>query len=187
MPHDYEIGIFIHIIGVFALAGASAISFSTFSMMRRAKTVQEVRVWASLGRIISQYQVFPASALVLILSGGFLVDKLRYEWSDGWIGWSLLAVVCSVAVGLALITPRMKAIGMAAGPAPDGPVPAALTDQLNDPILFGAIHGNLMVTLAILWDMSTRPGGIQAFLAIVLLAAIGAGSAYPMYQRQQKR
>lgn len=54
MPEDYQIGLFIHLLGVFVLGAATGTSFATFSMMRRAKTVQEVRVWGGLGRILSQ-------------------------------------------------------------------------------------------------------------------------------------
>jgi NADH:ubiquinone oxidoreductase subunit 6 (subunit J) len=77
MPHGWEIGLFIHIIDVFALGGAVFVSFATFSMMRRAKTVQEVRVWARLGRVLSQYYVLPACAVVLILSGAYQRQRQR--------------------------------------------------------------------------------------------------------------
>jgi hypothetical protein len=185
MPEDYQVGLFIHLFGVFALGAATGTSFATFSMMRRAKTVQEVRVWGGLGRILSQYHMAPAAALVLILSGAYLVDKFNREWTDGWIGFSTIAVLAAVAVGYALITPRMKAIGASAGPAPDGPLPAALSERLGDPILFGAIHGNLMISLAIIWNMTTKPGEVGALLSLIVLGGLGWAAAYPLYQRQQ--
>ncbi len=188
MPHGYEIGLFIHILGVVTLAAAIALGFAAFSMMRRATTVQEVRVWGGIGRILSQYYVSSVAALVILLSGGYVISKLDplYSWSDGWIMWSLIALIVAVAGNLAVITPRMKAVGAAAGPAPDGPVPASVTEKLSDPALFAAIHGNMMLFIAIVWNMTTKPGGVGAFLAIVILGAIGAASAFPMYQRQQK-
>jgi hypothetical protein len=186
MPHDYEWGLFFHLIGVFALGGAVFVSFAVFSMMRRASTVQEVRVWAGLGRILSQYFVIPAAALELLLSGAYLLDNVNFDWTDGLIGWSVIALVVATAVGFGVITPRMKEIGMAAGPAPDGPVPAAVTSKLSDPILFGAIHMNLMLALGIIWNMTTKPGGVGSFLALVIFAAIGIAAAYPMYARQQR-
>jgi hypothetical protein len=187
MPEGYEFGLFIHLLGVFALGAATGTSFATFSMMRRAKTVQEVRVWGGLGRIMSQYHVAPAAALVLILSGAYLVSEFDLEWTDGWIGFSTIAVIAAVAVGYVLITPRMKEIGSTAGPAADGPVPASITDRLADPILFGAIHGNLMISLAIIWNMTTKPGAFGALAALVILASLGWAAAYPLYQRQQQR
>ena len=186
MPHDYEWGLFFHLLGVFALGGAVLISFAVFSMMRRAATVQEVRTWGGLGRILSQYFVIPAAALELLLSGAYLVDKFNFDWTDGWIGWSVIALVAATAVGFAVITPRMKQIGMAAGPAPDGPVPAAISSKLNDPILFGAIHMNLMLAIGIIYNMTTKPGGVGSFFALVILGALGAAAAYPLYQRQQR-
>jgi hypothetical protein len=186
MPEDYEFGLFVHLLGVFALGGSVMVSFATYSMMRRAKTVQELRVWGTLGRILSQYHIIPAAALLLLLSGAYLVDQFNFEWTDGWIGWSALALIAATANGYATITPRLKAIGGAVGPAPAGPVPQSITDKLNDPILFAAIHGNLMAALAIIWNMTTKPGGVGALLAIVILAGLGVAAAYPLYARQQR-
>jgi hypothetical protein len=188
MPEGYEVGLFIHILGVATLAGAIALGFATFSMMRRASSVQEVRVWGGIGRILSQYFVFPAAALVILLSGGYIISKLDplYSWSDGWVIWSVIALIVATAGGFLIVTPRMKAIGAAAGAAPDGPVPANVTEKLSDPAIFAVMHGNMMIFIAIVWNMTTHPGGVGAFLAIVILAAIGVASAYPMYQRQQK-
>jgi hypothetical protein len=186
MPHDYEWGLFFHLLGVFALGGAVLVSFATFSMMRRAATVGELRTWGGLGRILSQYFVIPAAALELLLSGAYLVDKFNLEWTDGWIGWSVIALVAATAVGFAVITPRMKQIGAAVDPAPDGPVPSSITSKLNDPILFGAIHMNLMLAIGIIYNMTTKPGGVGSFLALVILGALGAAAAFPLYQRQQR-
>jgi hypothetical protein len=186
MPHDYEWGLFFHLLGVFALGGAVLVSFATFSMMRRAATVGELRTWGGLGRILSQYFIIPAAALELLLSGAYLVDKFNLEWTDGWIGWSVIALVAATAVGFAVITPRMKQIGAAVGPAPDGPVPSSITSKLNDPILFGAIHMNLMLAIGIIYNMTTKPGGVGSFLALVILGALGAAAAFPLYQRQQR-
>ncbi len=185
MPESAEIGIFLHILGVFGLGGATAISLVVFSMARRAQTTQELRHWMGLGALLGKYYVFPAAGLFLLLTGGYLVDKVHEDWGTGWIGISALALIAAVAVGFFVNTPRMKAIGMAAGPAPDGPVPGNITALLNDPVLFAGIHGATMASIAILWNMTTRPGGLGALLAIVVLVGIGVGSAYPAYQRQQ--
>lgn len=115
------------------------------------------------------------------------MSEFNLEWTDGWIGLSAIAVVAAVVVGYTLITPRMKDIGATAGPAPDGPVTASITDKLTDPILFGAIHGNLMISLAIIWNMTTKPGAFGALGALVILAGLGWAAAYPLYQRQQER
>jgi uncharacterized membrane protein len=167
------------------MAGSATTVLLVFSMMRRATTVQEVRVLARLGSLVEK--VFPAASLVLLLSGAYLVNELGWHWSDGWVSWSALALIIATAIGGLVNAPRMNAIHKASDAAPDGPVPSSLSSLLNDPILFGSIHALSLVVLAIIWNMTTKPGGVEAFLAIVLLAAIGAGSAYPLYQRQQAR
>ncbi len=187
MPEDYELGLFVHLIGVFALGGSVMISFANFSMMRRAKTVQELRVWGSLGRFMSQYHIISIAALVLLLSGAYLVSEFELDWTEGWVGWSALALIGATAVGYLVITPRMSAIGGEVGPSPDGPVPASITQKLNDPILFAAVHGNLMTALAIIWNMTVKPGAVGSLLSIVILAGLGVAAAYPLYQRQQAR
>lgn len=95
-------------------------------------------------------------------------------------------MLVAVVGGYFVVTPRLAAIGQAAGQAPDGPVPASISEKLSDPAVFAVMHGNLMITFAIIWNMTTKPGGVGAFLAIVILAAIGVASAYPMYQRQHR-
>jgi hypothetical protein len=184
MPEAAQIGLFIHIVAVFGLGSASGISVAVFTMMQRAKTVQELRVWGSLGALLSKYYVFPALGLLLLLSGAYLVDKVGEEWSEGWIGISAVALIAAVAAGFFVNTPRLKAIGMAAGPAPDGPVPASITEQLNDPVLVAVSRALPLTAVAIAWNMTVHPGMAGALLSIVILAGIGAASAYLPAQQQ---
>ncbi len=48
MPNSYELALFIHILGVFTVAGALATFVLIIAMMRRAKDVQEVRLWGGI-------------------------------------------------------------------------------------------------------------------------------------------
>lgn len=184
MPEGWEIGLFFHFIGLFALGGGIALSFTTFMMMRRSQTVQELRVWAGLGRILGKYPIPVMAAGILLLSGGYLVQEFDEEWSEGWIGFSALALVLAVTVGMLVISPRMKAIGMAVGPAPDGPVPEGITRQLHDPVLFGATYMNSMLALGIVWNMVMKPGTFASLLILLVLGGIGAATAYSQMERE---
>lgn len=185
MPEAEQIAIFIHLVGLAVLAGAMGLEIAIITMMRRAKGVQELRVWAGLGKIIDDFKLMPGAVVVLILSGGYLVDKAGEEWGDGWISFSLLAVIVATAAGLAVIAPRFKSIGTAASSASDGPVPPAIASQVNDPLLIAAVHGNAGLLVGIIWNMTIRPGSVGALLAVVLLAAVGVAAAYPAYQQQK--
>lgn len=183
MPHSWELAIFIHIVAVAALFGAATIDIVALSMMRRAKTVQELRIWSALAETVEK--IFPVPVVLLLLSGGYLVDKMNYSFSDGWIGWSALALLASAPVGYFVNGRRVMAISNAAKGAPDGPLPTELAGLAADPILFGTAHALATGAVGIIWNMTTKPNGLEAFFVIILCYVIGAGSAYPMYQRQQ--
>ena len=64
-------------------------------------------------------------------------------------------------------------------------MPPAIANQIDDPLLIAAIHGNTMLLVAIIWNMSIRPGSLGSILSVVLLAAVGVATAYPAYQKQK--
>jgi uncharacterized membrane protein len=183
IPEDYEWGVLLHILSFVVLVAAIAVSYSSLMMMRRARTVQEIRTWGSLGKLIGQYQVLPLASLALILTGAYLVDIGAGHWGDGWVLFSLVAVVGATANGFVVARPRMREVGMGAGTAPDGPVPDALAAKVRSPVLMAAAHVNILVVVAIVWNMTTRPGDIGALTALVLAIAIGIASALPGYRR----
>jgi uncharacterized membrane protein len=184
MPDGWEVAIFIHIIGVFAMAGGATMFFVLFAMMRRASTAQEVRGLAALAAIVEK--AFPAAAVVLLLSGGYIVSDRDLDWSSGWINMSALALILATAIGVLVNGRKTSAVRAAAEAAPDGPVSEDLSAVIEDPVLFGAVNALMLVVVAILWNMTTKPGAIQASLVIAIGAAAGAASAYPMYQRRQE-
>lgn len=184
MPEGWEIGLFIHIVAVFALGGALVGQVLGFTMMRAAKTVQEVRMWGALGRLLTQYYAAPITAAVLLLSGGYLVNEVNEEWSEGWIGISALALIIAVGVGFFFLTPRMKEIGGAAGPAPDGPVPEPVRSKLDSQDLVMAVYGNSMTSIGIIWNMVMKPSAIGSIISIVVFVGIGVATGYLLTQRQ---
>lgn len=185
MPEGVEIGFFIHMLGVFGLGGALTAQFVSLTMMRASTTVQEVRTWGAAARLLSQYYVGPIMGAVLLLSGGYLVSEFDEEWSEGWIGISALALIAAVSIAIFWIMPRMKEIGMAAGPAPDGPVPDSVSSKLNDPVLVAVSYGNMMIPIGIMWNMVMQPEMLGAILAIIIFAGAGAGGGYALAQQKK--
>jgi uncharacterized membrane protein len=185
MPEAEEIAVFVHLVGLAVLAGGMGLELTIITMLRRAKGTQEVGVWAGLGKMMDDFKLMPAAALILVISGGYLVDKVGEEWGEGWILFSLIAVIVASVAGFGVIAPRFKSIAEAASAGPDGPVPAAIAGQINDPLLIASIHGNAMLLVGIIWNMTIRPGALGAILALVLLAAVGVAVAYPAYQQQK--
>jgi len=184
MPDSWEIAIFIHVIGVFGFGGAAITELFVMTMARRATKVQDVRLWTGLAAMVGP--LFPVLSVFQLLTGAYLVDKLHYEFSDGWVGWSALALITATILGFVINKQRIEAMHAAAEAAPDGPLAPELAAQVTDPILFGCMHALTLTVLGIMWNMTTKPGGIEAVWVIALFAAVGAGSAYPMIKRQKE-
>lgn len=186
MPSGEEFALFLHILGVFAIAGAAVTELICVSMARRASTVQEVRIWASTGSMIEK--VFPAAAIVLLATGGYMVGNSDepFKWSMGWINVSAIALIVGSIVGFAINARRVDAMAEAARSARDGSVPADLAARTHDPVLFGTGHALTLMLLAIIWNMTTKPGDAQAGIVVVIAIVLGVASAYPMVARQQR-
>jgi uncharacterized membrane protein len=181
MADNYEIALFLHIVGVFGIAGAAVSFWIAMSVMRRIPTVQEMRSWSTLA--VWSDRAFPASAVLVILAGAFMVEDVDWGWGTGWINTSLIALILMGAGGGLLMTPRVRKIHEAAAATPDGPVPSEIRDLVNDPILWGTLHAFTLGLFGIIWNMTTKPGDAQSGTVILLAFVLGAASAYPMFLR----
>jgi hypothetical protein len=184
MPSNYEWGLFAHLVGVFGMSGGAVAIVLALAMMRRAKTLAEVRVWASFGSLLEK--IFPVASLLLLGSGIFMVEDGEWPWGDGWINVSLVALIALMVLGPAINGRKVAAIEKAAEAAPDGPVPEGMRVQLDDPVLFGSVHAMTLVVLGIIYNMTTKPGDAQAGIVIVVAIVVGVFSAIQMAMRQQR-
>lgn len=181
MPDGYEFALFLHIVGALAIAGAAAISWLVMLWMRRAETVQELRplavvaVWAD--------RAFPIASVLVLIAGIYMVEDVNWGWGTGWVNTSLIALIIMGAGGGLLMTPRLGAIHKAAKAAADGPVPAEIASKINDPVLWGTLHSFTVALLAIIWNMSVKPGDAQAGIMITLGFVLGAVSVLPRLAR----
>lgn len=178
MPEGYEIGLLFHFIGLFALGAGIAVEWAVLLMMQRSKSVQELRMWGELRRITGEIPVPAIASLVLLLSGGYLVTEFDIEWSEGWVLFSLIALLIASGIGGGVIGARLKSVGADAESAPDGAVPAGITSKLHDPVLLGSIYLNNMLALGIVWNMVMKPDTFVALLVLVVLGGVGAAIGY---------
>jgi uncharacterized membrane protein len=183
MPDSYEWGLFFHLLGVFLVAGGTVSFVIVLAMMRRSATVQEVRTWANLAAIIDRISAL--AVVVLLLTGVWLVTDGDWSWGDGWINVSLIGLILIGVAWVAINTRKIVAIDTAAADEPDGPIPQVLAAQITDPVLFGTAHAATTGFLAIIWNMTTKPGDAQAGIVLLIGLVVGAASAFPMVQRQQ--
>jgi hypothetical protein len=181
MPENYEIALFLHIVGVFGVAGAATSFLLVMAWMRRAANVQTLRPLSTLA--VWTDRLFPVAAVLVLAAGVFMVEDADIGWGTGWVNTSLIALVVMGAGGGILMTPRVGAIHKAVEAAPDGPITDDIRTTINDPILWGTLHAFTLGLFGIIWNMTTKPGDAQAGTVILLAFVIGAASVIPMTRR----
>jgi uncharacterized membrane protein len=183
MPESYEVALFLHILGVFLLAASAAAVLVVLALMRRESRAQDLRRWTSIANVFDK--VMGVSLIAMLLTGIWLVEDVGFDYGDGWINFSMTAVVLMLVLWPLVVTRKLMAIDRAAAAASGDAIPQVLEAQLNDPVLFATAHAVVLTTIGVIWNMTTKPGDLQSALAIVLAALVGAGSAVPMVMRQQ--
>lgn len=185
MPENYEIALFLHIVGVFGVAGAATSFLIVMSWMRRATTVQALRPLSTIA--VWTDRAFPVAAILVLIAGVFMVEDANWGWGTGWVNTSLIALIAMGVGGGVLITPRVGKIEKAVAAAPDGAVTGEIRSAVNNPILWGALHAFTLGLFGIIWNMTTKPGDAQAGTVILLAFVIGAASVIPMTRRAHAR
>jgi hypothetical protein len=166
----YRLAVFLHIVGALGFAAALALEWAGLHFVRRAAESGSIREWAKLLRSVRL--VGGPSLLAVLISGMFLTST---RWGmQGWIAAGLVGLVVIGALGGALSGRRMAAIGRAI-PTGDGPIPPGLTDQLRDPVLTLSLTLRTSLALGIVYLMSAKPGGREAFLTLGTFLALALG------------
>ena len=184
MPESYELALFLHILSMLVLAGAVVAVTLLLSLMRRADDIRDVRQFARIATISDKFG--PAAIILVVLTGVWMVEDVGFDWGSGWINVSLMIIIVTGVVWGFVITRKLSAISSAADEQADGAPGQVLSVQLNDPILFGTAHAALTTIIAIIWNMTTKPGDAQAGVVVLLAIVAGAASAFPMVARQQR-
>jgi hypothetical protein len=180
MPDGYEFALFLHIIGVFGIAGAAVSFWIEMVVMRRIATTQELRSWATVA--VWTDRAFPVASILVILAGAYMVEDV-WSWGDGWINTSLIGLIVMAGAGGMLITPRVRKIHQAADCA-DGPMPPDTRALINDPVLWTVLSTFTGGLVAIVWNMTVKPGDAQSGMIILLGFVVGAVAGYLAFGRE---
>ena len=168
--------LFLHFVAVVAGFMISGTLHAGLFLTRSGGTVAELRPWA---RVIPRLEPFLGLVTLGIFGTGAWLIVLEGEWiswTDGWVIWSIVALVLVQTTGIAL-GPREKVLFAAIEEAPlDGPV----TDAMRpDSVLFVISHVSTALVLGILYLMVFKPSGLGSVLTLVVAAALGVVSAVP--------
>lgn len=179
----YEVALFAHLLGAVTLFAAIALVETAGARLRRAASVEHVRLWVQLTR--SAAPLFPV-ALVTVLGSGLFMTADSWTFTTPWVVVAIAGVVVLGGVGGSVQGLRLATIGMTAAGTPDGPVPQDLTKLIAAPALWVAVVAPDTATLGILWTMAAKPGWTGSIVAVAGLSIVGALAGCLLSSRQRK-
>ena len=159
---------FLAIVG--AIAGATLLHFN-LSRLRRATTVGPARDAA--GSIAKVAPLMPLFALALLVTGAVLVQQ-RWPWSSGWVIAAVVGLISMPLSAVAIVKPRMMAIGMSLKDAKEGPLDPSHVALINDRLIWGAMYYNHVMALTIMLIMVGKPSLVPSIAILLVPVLVGA-------------
>jgi hypothetical protein len=172
--HLVNVVLFLHIAVVLIAIGVSSALHSAEWATRRCSTTSEVEALRQVPRRIEP--LFPILIGTLFGLGAWLLhlDHPAYRYRDGWVLSSIVALVMLLAVGGGVLAPRAKRLDALLASAPAGALSAPVQAALRDRVTWTASHASTGLALAVVFNMSTKPGTTTSVIA--LLAGVIAGA-----------
>jgi uncharacterized membrane protein len=166
--------LFVHLCALFAAFAASALVHHGQRRLASAQTVAEAGQWLGFVRKVSV--TFPLAVLVLLASGGYMMQVEGLAWRTGWLEASLLGIVLLAINGPAVIGARMRRL-QAALKASGGTFGPELARLVNDPVMHCAGWMNTLLALGIAYLMVAKPALGLSFgvLAVALVLGLLVG------------
>jgi hypothetical protein len=173
----YHVVLYLHFLSLFIGIGAASILLVCLMQLRAAQTLMDAVPWGAVAGKVTK--AFPVAVLGLFATGAYMTSD-QWTWSTGWIYVSV-AGLALVALQGPLIGERtahkLKAALQANGP---GPLGEHALRMARHPGLWHTELTNVCVVLAIVWNMTQKPGTGEALAAVLIAYALGALGAYPV-------
>jgi prolipoprotein diacylglyceryltransferase len=170
----YRTVLFLHLVSLgvgFSAAGALVLCLF---QLRSATTLAEAVPWGvAAGRV---EKAFPVAVVGLFATGAYMTSDV-WTWSTGWIEVGIAGLIVVALQGPLLGGRSAKLLERALhenGPGPLGAHARAMTRQ---PSLWIAEFANIGVVLAIVWNMTQKPGTGEAIAVLVIGYVLGAALA----------
>ncbi len=176
----YTIVLFLHVSGDIGLFIGIGTQLFSLAALRRAKNVAQVR--AIVGLITMSDSVSVVSALLTIAAGLYMALTV-WGLQTGWIAVALASIIVLLPPLIrGVIEPRMRAIVAMAREAPDGPLSAALSAHIHDPVLGTALQTMAALVLGIVFLMTIKPSLVGSIIAMAVALALGLTSGLPLWR-----
>ncbi len=179
---QYNLGLFIHVVGALGIAATYTVDTVGLVGMRRAKLGDEARAWLLTRRWV--LFVGPPSIIVVIATGLYLMAS---SW--GWTPWIIVSL--TTLVGIAIIGGVLTGIPMARIEPKIrqavGPLSGELHQALRTPTLTISIATRISMTVGIAFLMALKPGLTGCLIVIAIAGVVGLVLAWWAGSRPEGR
>jgi hypothetical protein len=170
----YRTVLYLHLLSLVIGIGAGAVLLVCLYHLKAAQTLADAAPWGAVAGTTEK--TFPVAIVGLFLTGAYMTHDV-WTWDTGWIVVSLIGLIV-IALQGALVggrtSKRLEQALHANGPGPLGDDARRMT---RHPGLWVTEFTNVGMVLAIMWNMTQKPGTTEAILAIVIGYAVGLGLA----------
>ena len=170
----YRTVLYVHLLSLVIGIGAGAVLLVCLYHLKAAQTLAEAVPWGAVAG--KTEKTFPVAIVGLFLTGAYMTHDV-WTWDTGWIIISLAGLIL-IALQGALVGGRtskqLEQTLHANGPGPLGEEAQRMT---RHPGLWVTEFTNVGMVLAIMWNMTQKPGTTESILAIVIGYAVGLGLA----------
>lgn len=178
---EYEIALFLHIVGTVGMFAGIGTSIGVLHFARRAVDVASVRALMGLGAPAGR--AIPLFSVVVLATGAYMVEDV-WDWERPWIYISLVGFFILFAMGPLVNAQRMKAIGMEAGQSQEQSISPDLRDKLEDPVLATSERTMTMATVGIIYLMTAKPELGDSLIAMGVAVIVGLLLSVPEWRRR---
>jgi len=168
----YHVVLYIHLLSLLVGIAAASVLVVCLFQLRGASELTEAIPWGMVAGKIAR--LFPIAILGLFGSGAYMTSDV-WSWSSGWIVVGIVALVVLGIQGPVIAERSGKKLEHALrenGPGPLGEQARRMTRYWG---LWLVEFSSLGLVLAVVWNMTTKPGTGSAIAAAVIGYAAGAG------------
>jgi uncharacterized membrane protein len=156
--HDlYRLFKTLHVISVMLLGGGFVLEALCGPLVARARSVQEVRVYARL-ILISESYLSPAAAVAIAVFGYATADRGGLDLGMTWLAAGQALFYAIVVLAIVFLRPAAGRLYRAAREAPDGPVTPEISRLLKAPMLPIVGTATSVAFVFVIYLMVSKPG-----------------------------
>ena len=167
----YHVVLYVHLLALFVGVGAASVLLTCLLQLRAARQLEQAVPWGILAGKVGK--LFPIAIVGLFATGAYMTSHF-WTWGTSWIVVAIVGLVVIAAQGAGIGEHTAKKLQAALrdnGPGPLGPEARRMALH---PGLWVVEFSNIGLVLAIVWNMTEKPGWGGAIAAALVGYAVGA-------------